>query len=612
MSIFVACEDFLDPNQELVLRESDIPGDEVELRSISLGLYALQQDLVEQIVILGELRGDLVEITDNADPDLVEVNNFQISQGNRYISPVNFYKLIAASNKMIRILKNKFPEVLDKESAISNHHKMYGEAICMRSWAYFNAVRIYNEIPYIPETLTDISEIDQFVNSSGTYIDSTFIDYHQNGFDNDTTIKVYEYTERRFLDQDAITKLCINDIEEGIRDGGVGVDYSFDNYDETWNVTIWGEYSMNALLGQMYLHIGDYVKAMKNFNVFLAYGDSHGGAHRFGLDDLFSNDRWGNIFTSINENEHIFTVWFGKSSLSFQRNSLQSYFSAKAPNLYALKPTRKAVELWETVWKGKDVSLNSQNPNSSRLIEPGVPGDFSRGNGVSYAYIKNGDQLDDSEVAKMLELKYLDNQNELTEFMEGVDTVVYKYTLGKSNPFAHDAYFMIYRAAGIHLYAAEIYANWKAFHGGSLPVEFLNKAEMYIYDGKYRNDPRQLGVAGRVGLGDKEGITVGEHIIYDFHPYNNEIIGYKTIATKLEKQRYLEEIVLDERARELAFEGERFYDIVRIARRRNKVGLDGSGFLATIISEKFPASEREQIKNLLQNPDNWYLPFTLR
>ena len=608
LSQLFGCEKFVNPDQELVIRDENFPVDDVELRSASLGLYALQQELVEQIVVLGELRGDLVEVTRNADSDLREVYNFQVSPMNRYASPSSFYKLIAAANKMIRIIENKHPEVIDPEAGISNYDYMLGEAICMRSWAYFNAVRIYDEIPYIPETLTAISEINEFVNSSGTYIDSSYIDYHPNGFDNDTVVKVYEYTERKFLDQDAMTRLCIGEIEERVK--AVGVDYSYDNGDKSWNITVWNEYAMHALLGQMYLHIGDYTKAMENFNVILTYVEADADNVRFGMDNKFSYGSWKNILTTIDELEHIFTLWFGKTNLSFQRNTLQYYFSAEPPNLYAMKPTKKAVELWETVWRGKDVELNAANPALSYVKEPGIPGDFFRGHGVSYRYLKNGRELSDSSIIYMLELKYQDNQNELIEFMEGVDTTVFKYTIGKQ-PFDQDAHFTIFRAAAIHLYAAEVYANW-VYEQGGLPRQFLVRAEQYIYDGKYQANPRQLGVAGRVGLSDKEGFSVDDDIIYKFHPYNNEIVGYKRITTTLEKQLYMEEVLLVEKARELAFEGDRFYDLVRIARRRNKLGQDGSGFLADIVSQKFPPQERALMRTYLQDPNNWYLPFLLR
>lgn len=604
----VGCEEFLNPAQDLVIPDDEFPADNVELRAASLGLYSLQQELVDQLVVLGELRGDLLEITENADINLTEIYNFQISPGNPYASPVNFYKLIAASNKMIRIIVNNYPEVTDPESAVSNYHYMLGEAICMRSWAYFNAARIFDVIPYIPETLTDISEINEFVNSSGTYVDSAYIEYHPNGFNNDTTIKVFEYTDRRFLDQDAIIRQCIKDIEKHVR--VVGVDYSYDNNDLSWKVTVWNEYAMHTLLGQMYLHIGDFTKAMENFNVLLRYSNINENNIRFGLDNKFSNNAWQNILTSIDGYEHIYTLWFGKSNLSFQLNNLQYYFSAIMPNQYALKPTKKAVELWETIWLNSNISFNLDNPSAAYTIDPGIPGDFSRGPNVSYRYIKEGVAMNDSAVAYMLDLKLKDNQNELYEYMEGVDTVVYKYTIGKQ-PFDHDANFMVYRAGSVHLYASEIYANW-VFELGGFPRQFLVKAEQYIYDGLYQSKTRQEGVSGRVGFADKRGITVENDIIYKFNPYTKEVIGYERISSTLEKQLYLEEIILDERARELAFEGERFYDLVRIARRRNKLGLDGSAFLADMISAKFPSSERESIRAYLMNPNNWYLPFELR
>ena len=58
-----SCEKFLNPEQELNITEDKLFGDWYEYRSVEMGLYGLQQKLVEQLFILGELRGDLVNIT---------------------------------------------------------------------------------------------------------------------------------------------------------------------------------------------------------------------------------------------------------------------------------------------------------------------------------------------------------------------------------------------------------------------------------------------------------------------------------------------------------------------------------------------------------------------
>ena len=162
-----SCKKFLNPVQDTKPTQDELFNDWYEYRSVEMGLYALQQQLVEQLMVLGELRGDLLTVTPNADADLVEVNNFDVSKTNKYASPTNFFKLISACNNFIRILKQDHPEVLDPSVAVTNYDRLYGEALCMRAWAYFNAVRIYGKVPYIYESLVTIPEIEDYVNYTG-------------------------------------------------------------------------------------------------------------------------------------------------------------------------------------------------------------------------------------------------------------------------------------------------------------------------------------------------------------------------------------------------------------------------------------------------------------
>ena len=598
-----SCEEFFEPDQGLIIEKEDYFKDWSEYRSAEMGLYALQQQLVDQLVILGELRGDLVEITPNADRDLIEIYNFQFLRSNKYVSPINFYRLIGACNNLIRQLEFDHQEVLDEKLEPTIYDQLYGEVLCMRAWAYFNAVRIYGKVPYIWQNLTTVDEINEYVNTEREYTDSVNIIFHYGGYYNDTSYNETVVLEKAFLDMQAVVDTFTHQLETKIKNGGVGVVHNLTNNDLSWEVTVWNKYAMHCLLGQMYLFQGDLVRANANFNVIMNFFDPEAtGALRYGLDNRFRNNSWRNIFTGIDINEHIYTLWFDKSFQ--QQHNLQNLFSKIPPNSYMLKPTRIATDNWETLWNGVGIIESSSDPTATFLSRPGTPGDFYRGYGVSYAYLKGDEVMEVEDISEMLNLKKNGLLKASSEIMENTDTVIYKYTLNKG-VYDQDSHFPIFRAGSIHLYAAEIYARWEFDHDGIVRPEVL-KSQNILNDGSYNNNPNQRGVRGRVGFGDGyDGVNVAKNFIYIHDPYTNEITGWHDYTNNLlAKQEYLEDQIIRERARELAFEGERFYDLMRIANRR-----DDPAYLADRVAAKFSGAKAEQIHQFLMNKENWYIPF---
>ena len=274
---------------------------------------------------------------------------------------------------------------------------------------------------------------------------------------------------------------------------------------------------------------------------------------------------WRNIFTGIGNKEHIYTIYFNKNT--YTQNGIQDLIF----NDFKVKPTKAALTNWETQWYGQRINEPSGKPELSTMTFVGNPGDRYRGYGVSYICknlnlnnIMNSDKLDTLDYYNMMYLRSKGDLRSSKSIMEGYDTLIYKYMLGKTE-FSKDVNYIIYRAASLHLYQAEVYIET----GNPTYTEDIINTGKYFYATANRT---QRGVRGRVGLAGNpypdfsaSGISTPydaisfRGIIYKHDPYTNKIKGYDDYSlSQIKKIQYVEDQILRERALELAFEGERF------------------------------------------------------
>jgi hypothetical protein len=160
------------------------------------------------------------------------------------------------------------------------------------------------------------------------------------------------------------------------------------------------------------------------------------------------------------------------------------------------------------------------------------------------------------------------------------DTEYYisKYSLDESVLYSAD--IILYRSADLHLLLAEALNR----SGQSdLAMILLNNGMSVLSprpDG-YARWGRNLGIRGRVFL---KARTVP--------------------ASAADPMLYREDLIIQERALELAFEGKRWFDLMRIARRRND-----PSYLADKVAAKYSdPAKAEQVRSWLMNEANWYLP----
>jgi len=157
--------------------------------------------------------------------------------------------------------------------------------------------------------------------------------------------------------------------------------------------------------------------------------------------------------------------------------------------------------------------------------------------------------------------------------------------------------WFLYRAASLHLHYAEA-ANrdrhsaiaYALVNQGltTIPGKITNEAFPYDFDARKSDNPRiaadwclNAGIRGRAYL------------------YSPEITGDSTLA--------IEDQIIDEAGLELAYEGQRWSDLLRVALRRNDPAYLADKIYDKLLSEGNAHAASARAK--LMSRDNWYLPF---
>lgn len=151
-----ACEDMLDVSSSSVQYE-----DSHELNSAADSLYSVVgilsklQVIADRTVLLGELRGDLVTSNEHTEKDLRELINHEVSVDNIYNNYSDYYAIINNCNYYLA--------KVDTNVIVSNQKVMEKEVAVVkgiRAWVYMQLALIYKSVPFVTEPILTLQDAE--------------------------------------------------------------------------------------------------------------------------------------------------------------------------------------------------------------------------------------------------------------------------------------------------------------------------------------------------------------------------------------------------------------------------------------------------------------------
>jgi hypothetical protein len=532
-----------------------------------LGLYGQFMDLASQVVVLNELRADLMDVTSNASTDLQEINVNKPSKDNPWSDVTKFYTVIQSCND---IMDNMNKMLVSNKMTKATYDERYSDVAALRTWVYFQLGLQFGKVPYITTPIVSASDLD-------IYQDKEL------SLDNLVDSLIVCMEKLPTLENYSASKLVQSTID------GYSLAPFFVN--------------KKCLMGDLYLFANRYQDAAKIYRDVMATNESGSNTkykiytyvnftgYNFQIlytrgkedDENSLENYWKTMFTATTTNGNVLNemIWF----VSYDKRFAPAYPFLKLFNPsgvnggeYLLKPSDYAVE---SIWGGEQQSN-------------GFPFDAR---GLTGAYVKNGENY-----------------------------YIQKYSLFDASTSNVKGDWFLYRAATLHLRYAEA-ANragypklaWVLVNDGLAKNFIFKKTDgtqyssdsikvsgsspfspypyPYNFDARQSDAPRPYirapwrnngGIRGRANLPNK--------------PFPANCVSTQDSIL------FMEKVIATEMALELGFEGNRWQDLVRIAHRMNKEN-PGSGnlfFWNDNLAKKYRKSGLGGVD--LSTEDKWFLP----
>lgn len=516
-----------------------------------VGIFSEMQKLGDRYVLLGELRGDLMKVTDDASIDMKEIYYFNMSADNVYAEMKTYYSIINQCNYIIHYADTAYTEKSDKPLM-----RIYATAKSIRAWTYMQMALNYGEVQFNERPILSLKEAEQ--NFEAKDIDNLF-DY------------------------------LINDLLP-LKDIRLMNPGTFGNFDASHSI-----FPIPLLLGDLYLWKGEYARAAAMYYELIF-------ENNLVVNSSYVNT-WAEENNAISANT-LTSIWFNTlmvsnneviSALGAYPNYGQSFSLDSLSSQAKIMPTQVALDKWlNAVYY-----LNASSTKNGDLRICDVVNS-------AYFFAKSG-------------MLSLDETNEAVAKL--IQPRIQKFSRMNQNQSEDDPrHLPLYRSSQVYLRFAEAINRLGypqvafAVMKNGLKLETMNLphlvAEIAATDSL---TPAFLSFTYAFFNENTGTRRRGCHNVHEDETFfiipdsvtlvQQGYVNYGAAPVKQDTIDLVEDILLEEMALELAFEGNRFHDLMRIAYRRND-----PAYLADKVAAKYELSEQAALRAKLMDEQNWFVP----
>ena len=590
---FTSCDDFFDQESDDVLyAEKEHLNNAVDTIYSVTGILTKLQALADRTILLGEVRGDLVDLTAEASNDLREVATFSISDDNMYNKPSDYYAVINNCNYFIThvdtaMKSNRNENIFMKE---------YAAVKAIRAWTYLQLVLNYGQVPFYTEALLSKEEAEaaETANKADLQAICTY-------FINDLASIPERYNT------ETPGYRTIRGVESKVLFFPISV-IRGDLY--LWRASVTGskeDYRQAAL--NYYKYISERNGQNSAYPTGTSYsmwtpGTSNWTSRRYSGGSTFSSETFG-------ENTELITMIAGDSIRAEGNYSeLRNLFYSREENNYkvSISPSQRMVDISES----QANCVLSYDGNSVTYSPAGLTEHQSGDLRLSDVWTESfqRDRLTGERIETQSIAKYTTRNVHIYRRM-----MVYLRMAEALNMAGYPrmAFQILSQGLSNRVIQQEVipYFDFYTAYDSSDSI-FVSRFD--FPDTRYAvMDVGDIIGTGAVATHNMVGIhtrgsgwtPMNEYYQFpDFIQINDSVFEPIDIDRQ---QAYVDSLLLNEEALEFAFEGTRFYDLMRFAMRQDNPG----AFLAKAVyarrGEEKSSEVQAELKANLADQRNWYL-----